>query len=191
MSDVTRLLEAAGNGDARAQADLLPLVYEELRRLARRQLAREQPGQTLQPTALVHEAYLRLVGDANARWDCRAHFFTAAVEAMRRIMIENARRKKAVKHGGGRRRVELDHDAPDGSSSSLDDVERLLALDEAIDRLSKQDPDKAQLVKLRCFAGLSVEEAGAAMGMSRSTANRHWAAVRDWLRQILEGAAIS
>jgi RNA polymerase sigma factor (TIGR02999 family) len=181
MSDATHLLSAIAQGDPHAASQLLPLVYDELRRLAARELASEKPGQTLQATALVHEAYLRLVGTgAESHWDSRRHFFAAAAEAMRRILVENARRKKRRKRGGDIRRVELEEaEAPARS----DDLE---ALDEALDLLAREDPPKAELVKLRFFAGLSVEEAGRCLGISRATADRWWAYARAWLYEHLQ-----
>lgn len=177
MSDLTRILSAIEAGDPQAAAQLLPLVYDELRRLAARRLAHEKPGQTLQATALVHEAYLRLVGGGSeASWDHRGHFFAAAAEAMRRIVIENARRKQAVRHGGERRRVPL-HDAHRITESPED----LLALDEALTRFAAEEPAKAELVKLRFFAGMSVPEAAAALGVSVASAERWWAYARTWL----------
>jgi RNA polymerase sigma factor (TIGR02999 family) len=173
MSDVTRLLEAAGRGDGRAAADLLPLVYDELRKLAAARMAQERADHTLNPTALVHEAYLRLVGDQ--QFDHCGHFFAAAAEAMRRILVEAARCKGRDKRGGGRRRVELT-DYP--AAAPADD---LLALDEALDRLAARDPARAELVKLRYFAGLTVPEAAAALGVSVTTAERSWAFARAWL----------
>ena len=175
MSEVTRVLSAVEAGDPSAAAELLPLVYDELRKLAAARLADEKPGQTLQATALVHEAYLRLVdGDLVPRWESRAHFFAAAAEAMRRLLIDQARRKRRPKHGGGQSRVSLDEalclrEAPD------DD---LLALDEAMQRLAREEPAKAELVKLRYFAGLSLEEAAACLGISEATAKRYWAVAR-------------
>jgi RNA polymerase sigma factor (TIGR02999 family) len=184
MSEVSRLLSAMGQGDAQAADRLLPLVYEELRRLAAARLAREWPGHTLQATALVHEAYLRLV-DAGTEpaWENRRHFFAAAAEAMRRILIDHARRKQRTKRGGGRRRVDLE---------SLDVVaaapgEDLLALDEALRCLAREAPRKAELVQLRFFAGLSVEEAASCLGISRATADRYWAYARAWLYDHLRG----
>ena len=177
MSDVTRLLDAVEAGDPKAAAELLPLVYDELRKLAAARMAAEKPGQTLQATALVHEAYLRLVGAGPARdWDGRGHFFAAAAEAMRRILVEAARRKGRRKHGGGRAagRPRRRRRPP----SPADD---LLALDEALDRLAADDPRPAELVKLRYFAGLTVAEAAAALGVSAATADRHWAYARAWL----------
>jgi RNA polymerase sigma factor (TIGR02999 family) len=163
---------------------LLPLVYEELRKLAAARMADEAPGNTLNATALVHEAYLRLVGPADAtRWDSRGHFFAAAAEAMRRILVESARRKAAARHGGGRARIEL---APD-LAAAPEPREDLLALDEALDRLAAEDPLKADLVKLRYFAGLTLPDAAAALGLSERTAGRHWAYARAWLRRAVEG----
>jgi RNA polymerase sigma factor (TIGR02999 family) len=178
MHDVTRLLDAAAAGDPRAAADLLPLVYDELRRLAAVHMAAEKPGHTLQATALVHDAYLRLVGsDVGRTWNGRGHFFGAAAEAMRRILVEAARRKKRQKHGGGHRRVDLDDVTadPDGCS------EELLALDEALESLAREDAAKAELVKLRYFAGLTLEEAAECQGISLATAKRRWAVPRAWL----------
>ncbi len=183
MHDVTRLLNAIARGDPHAAGQLLPLVYDELRRLAARNLARERPGQTLSPTALVHEAYLRLSGDAAHDWDSRGHFFAAAAEAMRRILVESARRKKRLKHGGGRQRVPLDPVAAPAETPSDD----LLALDEALAQLAAEDPAKARLVELRFFAGLSVEEAARCLGISRATADRWWAFARAWLFEKVGG----
>jgi RNA polymerase sigma factor (TIGR02999 family) len=184
MADVTLLLDAAAAGDPKAAAALLPLVYDELRQLAAQKLVQEKPGQTLQPTALVHEAYLRLVGPADAcRWNDRGHFFAAAAEAMRHILVDNARRKRRVKHGGGRHRVPLD-DAVPAPPVAEDD---LLALDEALTRLAAEDAEAAQVVQLRYFAGLSVEEAAESLRMSRATAYRHWTFARAWLLQELAG----
>jgi RNA polymerase sigma factor (TIGR02999 family) len=178
MSDVTRILNAIDQGDPQAAHQLLPLVYDELRRLAAQKLAREKPGQTVQPTALVHEAYLRLVGqDPGQRWESRGHFFAAAAEAMRRILVENARRKHRLKRGGGRQRVDL----PQVAAVSAVPAEDLLALDEALERLAAEDAQKAELVKLRFFAGLSIEEAARCLGIARATAARHWAYARAWL----------
>jgi RNA polymerase sigma factor (TIGR02999 family) len=179
MADVTRLLDAAAAGDPTAAAALLPLVYDELRQLAAARMAEERPGQTLQATALVHEAYLRLVGGGQpVQWDGRGHFFAAAAEAMRRILIETARRKQAEKHGGGRERVELGDHVPGPGP----DPDQLLAVDDALTRLAIDDPTAAELVKLRYYAGLSVEQAGEALGLSRPTAYRLWAYARSWLR---------
>jgi RNA polymerase sigma factor (TIGR02999 family) len=180
MADVTQLLGAAAAGDPRAAAELLPLVYDELRKLAAARMAEEKPGQTLQPTALVHEAYLRLVGGETPKnWNGRGHFLAAAAEAMRHILVDNARRKVRAKRGGGRLRVELDDAVP----APPEEAERLLALDEALDKLSGEDPEAAALVKLRYFAGLSVEAAAEALGISRAGAYRHWAFARAWLLQ--------
>jgi RNA polymerase sigma factor (TIGR02999 family) len=177
MSDVTRILSAIEQGDPRAAEQLLPLVYDELRQLAAQRLAQEKPGQTLQATALVHEAYLRLVDTEKAQaWNSRGHFFAAASEAMRRILIDNIRRKRRPKHGGDRQRIDLDE------ALSLDNPrDDLLALDEALTRLAAQEPIKAELVKLRYFAGLTLEEAAAVLGISLATAKRYWAVARAWL----------
>ena len=185
MSDVTRLLDAIGRGDPRASDQLLPLVYEALRAVAARRLSQEKPGQTLQATALVHEAYLRLAGgSAEQNWNSRGHFFAAAAEAMRRILIDQARRKRRPKHGGGRTRVSLD-EALCLRETPADD---LLALDEALQQLARQEPAKAELVKLHYFAGLSLEEAGRALGVSHRTAKRHWAYARAWLYAAIRDA---
>jgi RNA polymerase sigma factor (TIGR02999 family) len=180
MSDVTRILNAIERGDAKATDELLPLVYEELRLLAAQKLSHEPPGQTLQATALVHEAYLRLVGDGPRGWDSRGHFFVAAAEAMRRILVDNARRKKRLKRGGDRRRISLDDTAL--SIEMKIPIDELLDLDEALGRLAGQDETKASLVKLRCFAGLTGEQAAKVLGISSSTADEHWAYARAWLR---------
>ena len=184
MHEVTRILEAAGRGDAGAAAELLPLVYDELRKLAAARLAREAPGHTLDATALVHEAYLRLASGGNeshAAWDHRGHFFAAAAEAMRRILVESARRKRAEKHGGGLHR----HDAADLPIAAPEPSEDLIALDEALERFAAIDPAKADLVKLRYFAGLTIEEAADALDISPATAKRHWAYSRAWLFQAI------
>jgi RNA polymerase sigma factor (TIGR02999 family) len=183
MRDVTHLLNAIAQGDPHAAGQLLPLVYDELRRLADRKLAQERPGQTLSATALVHEAYLRLAGDAARDWDSRGHFFVAAAEAMRRILVESARRKKRRKHGGDRQRVPLDAVAAPAETPSDD----LLALNEALTRLAEEDPIKARLVELRFFAGLSVEDAALCLGISRATADRYWAYARAWLYEKIHG----
>jgi RNA polymerase sigma factor (TIGR02999 family) len=183
MNDVTRILSAVEKGEAGAAEQLLPLIYAELRKLAAQMLAQEKPGQTLQATALVHEAYLRLVGTADPGWDSRGHFFAAAAEAMRRILIENARRKQAEKHGGSRRRVELD-DADVATRSGSDE---LLELDDLLSVLAQEDPDAAQLVKLRLFAGLSVEGAAEVLRISRSGAYQQWTYARAWLNARLRG----
>ncbi len=184
MSDVTLLLEAVASGNRRAAADLLPIVYDELRKLAAARMAGESPYQTLQPTALVHEAYLRLVGAADGpQWDHRGHFFAAAAEAMRRILVEGARRKAAVSHGGEFARLGLGPDL----AAVPEPREDLLALDEALTRLAIEDPVKAQLVQLRYFGGLTLPESAAALGLSERTAGRHWAFARAWLRRAVEG----
>jgi RNA polymerase sigma factor (TIGR02999 family) len=179
MNDVTQLLDAVARGEAQAADRLLPLVYDELRRLAAGYLARERPGQTLQPTALVHEAYVRLVGkDDAARWQDRTHFLAAAALAMRRILTDNARRKRRDKRGGDRQRVEL----TDAADPGHEEADRLLALDEALTRLAATDAVAADLVQLHTFGGLSVEEAGRHLGLSRASAYREWAFARAWLR---------
>ncbi len=183
MNDLTQLLHGAQQGDPIAAAELLPLLYTELRKLAAAKMARELPGQTLQPTALVHEAWLRLAGGEQQTWQNRAHFFAAAAEAMRRILIDNARRKRAQRHGGGQERVELPED---GIAAPTDD-DQLLAVHEALDQLAAQDPRKAELVKLRYFVGLSVEESAEVLGISAPTAKRDWAYAKAWLfNQIQE-----
>ena len=185
MDDVTQVLGRIAEGDPHASGRLLLLVYDELRRLAAQRLAHEAPGQTLQPTALVHEAYLRLVGGkCEQRWDHRGHFFAAAAEAMRRILVENARRKRSFKHGGGL--VRRDFDVQE--IAAPEPGEDLLALDEALDRLAAKDPVKAEVVKLRYFAGLSSEESARALGVSRATADRYWAYARAWLHRDLSGS---
>jgi RNA polymerase sigma factor (TIGR02999 family) len=187
MSEVTRILAAIERGDVRAVDELLPLVYQELRQLAAQRVSRESPGQTLQATALVHEAYLRLVGSENQNWTSRGHFFAAAAEAMRRILIDNARRKKSLRHGGGHPRIDFNEAvAARDDTTSVDD---LIALNEALERLSKKDKVKADLVKLRYFAGLTGEQAAEVLGISPSTADRHWAYARSWLRvEMTEGS---
>ncbi|HEY7089521.1 MAG TPA: ECF-type sigma factor [Tepidisphaeraceae bacterium] len=186
MSEVTRLIEAMGRGDIGAAEKLLPLVYDELRSLARAHMGHERAGHTLQATALVHEAYLRLIDGEPAHWDGRRHFFGAAAEAMRRILIDHAREKNTEKRGGQRARVDLE-DALPAISSPCDDVDDLLALDDALDKLTAQDPAIAELVKLSFFAGLSLEESAAALGISRATAYRHWAFARAWLHHAMTG----
>ncbi len=181
MSDITRVLDSIKEGRAQATDELLPLVYEELRRLAAQKMANEAAGHTLQPTALVHEAWLRLAGDAGQKWDGRGHFFSAAAESMRRILIEKARRKNAIKRGGEFERVNLD----DVDVAALADGDTLLLINEALEKLEKEDPDAAQVVKLRFFAGLTNEEAGLAMGISARTAKRYWTFARAWLFQEL------
>ena len=178
MSEVTRVLSAIEGGDPHAAEQLLPLVYQELRQLAAQKLAQEKPGQTLQATALVHEAYLRLVDvEQIQHWDSRGHFFAAAAEAMRRILVDNTRRHRAQKRGGGRERLDL----PELAESSPVDPVDLLALDEALKRLEALHPRKAQVVKLRFFAGCGLDETAQMLGISRATAQRHWAYARAWL----------
>jgi RNA polymerase sigma factor (TIGR02999 family) len=184
MSEFTYLLNAVEAGDPQAAAQLLPLVYEELRQLAAQKLAQEKPGQTLQPTALVHEAYLRLVGDADRpRWEGRRHFFAAAAEAMRRLLIDQARRKHRHKRGGDQARVPLDADAVAAPEPAAD----LLDLDEALARLAAADPVAAELVKLRYFVGLSIPESAEVLGLAPRSADRLWAYARAWLRDALDG----
>jgi RNA polymerase sigma factor (TIGR02999 family) len=183
MSEVTRILSAIAEGDQRASERLLPLVYEALRKLAAQKLAQENPGQTLQATALVHEAYIRLADRAQGqRWDSRAHFFGAAAEAMRRILVDSARRRVALKRGGDFERIDLP-DLAEPSSDTLD----LVALDEALSKLEALHPQKAQVVKLRFFAGRSLEETASMLGIARATAQRHWAFARAWLFGQLRG----
>lgn len=179
MNDVTRILSAVEQGDSHAAAHLLPLVYDELRKLAGQKLAQEKPGQTLQATALVHDAYLRLVDVAKVQhWNSRGHFFAAAAEAMRRILVEQARRKRSAKGGGKLQRVELQDVQWAAPSRSVD----VIALDEALDKLASHDHRKAELVKLRYFAGLTNRQAAAALGIAESTADADWAYARSWLR---------
>ena len=183
MHDITQILSAIEQGDAASAEELLPLVYDELRKLAAFRLASEAPGQTLQPTALVHEAYVRLVDhDRVQHWDSRAHFFAAAAESMRRILVDRARRKLRPKHAGDRKRIDLqqDYSADDAKSRQL------LALSEALEQLEQEDRPKAELVKLRYFAGMSLEEAASAMGISKATASRYWTYAKAWLRCALE-----
>jgi len=186
MSEVSQILEAITQGDRSAAAQLLPLVYAELRRLAAAKLAHEAPGHTLQPTALVHEAYLRLVDTQKAQhWNSRGHFFAAAAEAMRRILVEQARKRRRLKRGGDRQRLDLE-----ALQLSVPEVaDELLALDEALAELARKHPDKAELVKLRYFAGLTVDEAAQALGISTSTADRHWTYARAWLYRRIVGDA--
>jgi RNA polymerase sigma factor (TIGR02999 family) len=185
MTDVTRILSAIEQGEAGAAEQLLPLVYEELRKLAAQKMAQEKPGQTLQATALVHEAYIRLVGGGQERhWEGRGHFFAAAAEAMRRILVENARRKGRPKHGGDRQRVELD----EVCSLAEDRRDEVLAVNEALAKLAEESPEKGALVKLRYFAGMSLQEAADALGISRATASRHWAYAKVYLYCAMEDA---
>jgi RNA polymerase sigma factor (TIGR02999 family) len=184
MSDVTLILNAIEQGDARAADKLLPLVYEQLRILAAQKLSRERPGQTLQATALVHETYIRLVGAEAENWNSRGHFFKAAAEAMRRILIENARRKKSLKHGGAHQRVNIDRVILSITGPS----ENIIALNEALERLSEKDPTAADLVKLHYFAGLTLEQVAIIQGISRRTAVKHLSYARAWLhRKVTEG----
>jgi RNA polymerase sigma factor (TIGR02999 family) len=186
MNQVTRILSALEQGDPKASDELLPLVYDELRRLASQKLAQEKPGQTLQATALVHEAYLRLVGAVQDRtWDGRGHFFAAAAEGMRRILVESARRKQRLRHGGGRDR---EHGDGDVDVAMPERPERLLALDEALDQLSLANPRAADLVKLRYFAGFSGAEAASLLGISPRKADQVWAYARAWLREEVADA---
>ena len=185
MSDVTRILAAIEQGDARAADKLLPLVYEELRRLAAQKMSHEQPGQTLQATALVHEVYLRLVGSDDRNWSGSTHFFAAAAEAMRRILIENARRKLRLKRGGARQKIDLEDESIVIEGPSED----IVALDEALAKLALEDPVKADLVKLRYFAGLTIEQAAKILNISKATADRYWSYSRAWLfDEINKGA---
>lgn len=184
MGDVTRILTAIEQGDARAADELLPVVYEELRRLAAAKMSQEPPGHTLQATALVHEAYIRLVGSQDQDWSGRTHFFAAAAEAMRRILIDNARRKLRLKRGGGRQKIGLTDAEPAIEGPSED----LIALDEALVRLAEMDKTKADLVKLRYFAGLTLEQAASVLNLPERTAKRYWAHARAWLhREVTEG----
>jgi RNA polymerase sigma factor (TIGR02999 family) len=178
VSDVTRILESIEHGDPKAADELLPLVYSELRKLAASKMAHESPNQTLQPTALVHEAWQRLVGDRNPQFSNRAHFFSAAAEAMRRILIDNARRKRALRHGGGQHRVDMDGLLE--IAAPIDDDE-ILAVNDALDRLAAQNGPEAELVKLRYFVGMTLEEAAEALGVSSRTADNYWAHARAWL----------
>lgn len=177
MSDVTRILERARAGDPQAADELLPLVYDELRRLATAKMANEAAGHTLQPTALVHEAWLRLTGNQNQKWDGRAHFFGAAAEAMRRILIDRARRKQAIRHGGGQQRVDIQ----EVDLASPTDDDQLLAINEALDKLAVEHKDEAELVKLRYFVGMTNDEAAEVLGISPRTAKHYWTHARAWL----------
>jgi RNA polymerase sigma factor (TIGR02999 family) len=183
VSDVTRILQSTEAGDPKAAEELLPLVYEELRRLAAHKMAFQPPGQTLQPTALVHEAWLRLAGNENQKWEGRAHFFGAAAEAMRRILIENARRKRALRHGGGQQRLDIQE--MEIAAAANDD--ELFAVNEALEKFAAQDKPKAELVKLRYFVGLTIDEAAEILGISAATAKRWWTYARAWLYQEIHG----
>jgi RNA polymerase sigma factor (TIGR02999 family) len=185
MSEVTQVLNAMQQGDPKAAGELLPLVYDELRKLAASRMAKELPGQTLQPTALVHEAWLRLTGREEQSWDNRAHFFGAAAEAMRRILIDNARRKKALRHGSGQARL----DVQDLEIAAPAPDDQLLAIDEALNRLATLDKEKVELVKLRYFAGMTIEEAADVMRISEATAKRWWAYARAWLYAEIQQSA--
>ena len=177
LNDITRILQRLPADDPSAAGELLPLVYEELRKLARARMSNELPHHTLQATALVHEAYLRLVGNEDASWANRAHFFAAAAEAMRRILIDHARRRRALRHGGGQERVPIE----DLSIAAPGDDDELLAIHEALERLARHDAQKAELVKLKYFAGLTTQDAARVLGLSEPTAKRHWAYARAWL----------
>jgi RNA polymerase sigma factor (TIGR02999 family) len=179
MTDVTRILNAIEQGDAQAADKLLPLIYEELRILAAQKMSHELPGQTLQATALVHEAYIRLVGEETSNWDSSGHFFAAAAEAMRRILVDNARRKRSIRHGGNRQKLSLTEDF----LAIEDQQDDLLALNEALDKLANEDPKLAELVKLRYFAGLTLDQIAKMMEIGRRTADRYWALGRAWLYQ--------
>ena len=183
MSDVTRILQSMESGDAKAAEELLPLVYEELRKLAASKMANESPNQTLQPTALVHEAWLRLAGNENVKWDGRAHFFGAAAEAMRRILIDKARRKQARRHGGGQQRLDID----EVEIAAPEKEQELLDMDEALEKFAALDKQKAELVKLRYFVGLTLEESARILGVSTPTAKRWWAYSRAWLYRQIQG----
>jgi RNA polymerase sigma factor (TIGR02999 family) len=184
VSDATRILHAIEAGDPRAADDLLPLVYEELRKLAASRMARETPGHTLQPTALVHEAWMRLVGDANPKFDGRAHFFAAAAEAMRRILIDRARRKRTQRHGGGQLRVDLEE--VDFATEKDDD--QLLAVNDALDKLGAQNKVEAELVKLRYFVGMTSAQAAEVLGITEGSAKHYWIHARTWLYQEIKAA---
>jgi len=184
MSEVTRILDRAQQGDANAAEELLPLVYEELRRLAAARMAYEPPGQTLQPTALVHEAWLRLTGPANVQWSGRGHFFGAAAEAMRRILVDRARKKARQRHGGQWERVELEH----VTLAIADSDETVLAIHEAVEKLARESAQKAEIVKLRYFAGLEHAEIAEALGLSEATVRRHWTYARSWLYAELKSS---
>lgn len=183
MNDVTRVLNALDHGDPKAATELLPLVYAELRQLAAHRMAHEASGQTLQPTALVHEAWLRLVNTENQTWQNRAHFFGAAAEAMRRILIDRARRKNAIRHGGGQQRVDIQ----DVDLAAPGEDDQLLALNEALGRLAEQDKLKAELAKLRYFGGLTIQEAAQVLDISEATAKRYWTYARAWLYREIKG----
>ncbi|MCI0540832.1 MAG: sigma-70 family RNA polymerase sigma factor, partial [Verrucomicrobiales bacterium] len=182
MSEVTQILEAIQRGETKAADELLPLVYAELRKLAAAKMASEGHGQTLQPTALVHEAWLRLTGDESRKWNDRTHFFAAAAEAMRRILVDNARRKRTERHGGGRQRVEMSEIA----SAVVENDDKVLAVNEALEKFAALDPHKAELVKLRYFVGMTLKQAAEALGISERTAKRYWAFARAWLHEEIK-----
>jgi len=183
MSEVTRILQSIQSGDPKAADELLPLIYEDLRKLAAHRMANEPPGQTLQPTALVHEAWLRLTANEEVRWEGRAHFFGAAAEAMRRILIDNTRRKRALRHGGGQPRLDIDEIEIAAETKE----EELLAVSDALEKFAALDKPKAELVKLRYFVGLTIEEAAEVLGISAATAKRWWTYARAWLYQETQG----
>ena len=187
--EVTRLIQLAGDGDSRATDELLPIVYDELRRMARAHLAREAPGHTLQPTALVHEAYMRLVGDGDVAWKSRGHFFGAAAQAMRRILVERARHHGRLKRGGDRDRVDMSARTVDEALASEPEADQMLAIDEALTRLEAYDRPKAQLVMLRFFTGLTVDQSAEALGITPSRAKSEWTYIRAWMHRELAGAA--
>ena len=182
MSDVTQILERVESGDGKAAEELLPLVYEELRKLAAQKMAKEAQGHTLQPTALVHEAWLRLVGAPDQRWNSRGHFFGAAAEAMRRILVENARRKRRLRHGGGQERVGLD----ETEIVARTEYDKVLQVDEALEELGQEDPVQAQVVKLRFFGGLKNDEVAEVLGISSKTVQRYWTHAKSWLYQRIK-----
>jgi len=182
LNDIKHILNTAGQSDARAANELLSLVYEELRRLATAKMASEAPGHTLQPTALVHEAWLRLTGDDKRKWNDRTHFFAAAAEAMRRILVDKARSKRAERHGGGQQRVEM----PEIASAVTENDDKVLAVNEALEKFAVLDPQKAELVKLRYFVGMTIEQAAEGLGLSERTAKRYWAFARAWLHEEIK-----
>ena len=182
MSEFAQILRAIRCGEEKAAGELLPLVYAELRRLAAAKMASEAPNQTLQPTALVHEAWLRLTGDDQRKWNDRTHFFAAAAEAMRRILVDNARRKRTERHGGGQQRVEM----PELASAVMETDDKVLSVNEALEKLAVLDPQKAELVKLRYFVGMTLEQAAEALGLSERTAKRYWAFARAWLHEEIK-----
>jgi RNA polymerase sigma factor (TIGR02999 family) len=182
VNDVTHILNTAGQSDPPAANELLSLVYEELRRLAAAKMAAEAPGHTLQPTALVHEAWLRLGGGSNQKWNDRTHFFAAAAEAMRWILVDKARRKRTQRHGGGQQRVEM----PELASAVLESDDKVLVVNEALEKFAALDPQKAELVKLRYFVGMTLEQAAEALGLSERTAKRYWAFARAWLHEEIK-----